>query len=348
MACRRSDELGHEYLKVRKAHFRILLRQIISFLGLQAFANAALLSIGGYLVLQGELTLGQLVASELIVAGIVASLSNMGKHLEAFYDAMGSMDKLGYIVDLPVERQGGQPVANEITDQKPFDVEFRRVSFSYSPKKPIINDFSLVIPAGSRVAIIGPLGAGSTTTLDLLFGLREPTSGQILVNDIDLRQWDLREFRAATSLLRHKEIVEGTILENILVGRENIDLKQVNAVLDRVNLTNMIAQLEDGLNTRLKAGGWKLSYSSRILLVLARVLVDPPSLLFVDRFLKELDTELRSKIIDELFDRSRPWTLFLATWDKKMVDQCDIVIELSHGGGWTVRRNEKKLMGDGI
>jgi ABC-type bacteriocin/lantibiotic exporter with double-glycine peptidase domain len=347
MACRRSDQLGHQYLATRKAHFSILLKQIIGFLGLQAFANAALLSIGGYLVLQGELTLGQLVASELIVAGIVASLSNMGKHLEAFYDAMGSVDKLGYVIDLPIERQGGQSVTNNTEVQEPFDVEFRRVSFSYGPKRHIIKDFSLIVPAGSRVAVTGPLGSGSTTTLDLLFGLREPTSGQILVNGVDLRHQDLREFRAATSLLRYKELFEGTVLENILAGRENIDLKEINDVLDRVNLTNVIAHLEDGLNTKLKAGAWQLSYSCRILLVLARVLVDPPSLLIVDRFLKELDTKLKNKIVDEFFDRSRPWTLFLATWDKTLVDRCDIVIELENGGGWTVRHNERKSIEDG-
>ena len=125
-------------------------------------------------------------------------------------------------------------------------------------------------------------------------------------------------------------------------------LKKVNAALDRVNLTNLIAQLEDGLNTKLRPGAWKLSYSSRILLMLARVLVDPPALLIVDRFLKELDVELRAGIIDELFDRSRPWTLFLATWDKELVNRCDTVIELSQGGGWTVRRNETRIMGDGI
>ena len=348
MACRRTDQLGHDYLMARRAHFRLLLKQIMGFLGLQAVANAALLSVGGYLVLNGELTLGQLVASELIVAGIVASLSNMGKHLEAFYDAMGSIDKLGYVVDLPIERQGGQLIKSEQDSQKPFDIEFRRMSFSYGPNRHIIKDLSLVVPAGSRVAITGPLGAGSTTTLDLLFGLREPTSGQIMVNGIDLRQWDLQSFRASSSLLRYKEIVEGTVLENILAGREDIDLKKVYAALDRVGLTNMISQLENGLDTNLMAGAWKLSYSSRILLVLARAFVDPPSLLIVDRFLKELDTGLRTKIIAELFDRSRPWTLFLATWDEVLVDQCDIVIELSHGGSWTVRHKEKKVMGDGI
>ena len=343
MACQRSDQLGHEYLSARKAHFGILMRQIIGFLSLQAFANAALLSIGGYLVLNGELTLGQLVASELIVAGIVASFSNMGKHLEAFYDAMGSVDKLGYIADLPIERQGGEQVINETLEPKAFEVEFRKVSFGYGYRKTILTDFSLIFPAGSRVAITGPLGSGSTSMLDLLFGLREPNSGQILVNGIDMRQWDLRNFRSAASLLRNEGLFEGTVLENILVGREHIDLKQVNAVLDRINLTNVIAQLEDGLDTQLKFGASTMSFSSRILLVLARVLVDPPSMLIVDRFLKELDSELRTKIVDELFDRSRPWTLFLATWDQALVDRCDIVVELESGGGWNIRRDGREL-----
>ena len=349
VACWRSDQLGHEYLDARKAHFKILMRQIIGFLSLQAFANAALLSIGGYLVMSGELTLGQLVASELIVAGLVASFSNLGKHLEAFYDAMGSVDKLGYIVDLPIERQGGKLVVNESDQQKPFEVEFRKVSFGYGSKTTILEDFSLIFPAGSRVAITGPLGAGSTSTLDLLFGLRNPTSGQILVNGVDLRQWDLRNFRDSTALLRNEALFEGTVLENILVGRKNIDLKQVNAVLERLDLTNAIAQLDDGLNTQLKVGASTLPFSSRILLMLSRVLVDPPSLLIVDRFLKELDFDLRAKIVDELFDRTRPWTLFLATWDKALVDRCDIVVELEHGGGWNIRRDGTGLMkGDGI
>lgn len=345
MACKRADQLGHEYLDARSAHFRILLRQIIGFLGLQAFANAALLSIGGYLVLQGEFTLGQLVASELIVAGIVTSFSTMGKHLEAFYDAMGSVDKLGYIVDLPIETQGGKSIVAETMKDKPFEVEFRKVSFDYGPNRPILTDFSYSFPPGSRVAITGPLGSGSSTMLDFLFGLREPCSGQILMNGVDLRQCDLQAFRKSASLLRGEEIVEGTVLENILMGRDYIDLKQVNTAIDRVNLTDVIARLDDGLDTHLKFGASKLSYTSKILLALTRVLVDPPSLLIVDRFLKELDAELRGKIVEELFDRSRPWTLFLATWDKELIDRCDIVVELSNGGEFTVRHNQGKSTG---
>lgn len=342
LASQRADVLAKEYLEARQAHFRILLRQIVGFLGLQAFANAALLSIGGYLVLKGELTLGQLVASELIVAGIVASLASMGKHLEAFYDAMGSVDKLGYIVDLPIERQHDESFQEPKGNRQPSAVEFRNMSFGYGPGKSIIENFSLSIPPGSRVAVTGPLGSGTTTLMDLLYGLREPSSGQILVDEKDLRHWDLKAFRSASSLVRHDEMIEGTILENILLGREHVGLKEVNEVLVRLNLTGMVADLKDGLDTRLKVGGSPLSYSRRIRMILARMLVDPPSLLIVDRFLKELDAELRQRVVDELFDRSRPWTLFIATWDQVLVNRCDIVIELTSGSEWRVRYPQSK------
>ncbi|MFM7804500.1 MAG: ABC transporter transmembrane domain-containing protein, partial [Verrucomicrobiota bacterium] len=108
IACSTADRLAQRYLEARKAHFRVLMGQIASLLALQAVASSALLSIGGWLVLRAELTLGQLVASELIVVAIVAAISKLGKHLESWYDAMAAVNKLGYLVDLPVERSHGE------------------------------------------------------------------------------------------------------------------------------------------------------------------------------------------------------------------------------------------------
>lgn len=127
MACSRADQLALDYLAARKSHFRILLGQVIALLGLQAIASAALLTIGGWLVLRAELTLGQLVASELIVASIVAAMSKLGKHLESWYDALAAVDKLGYLVDLPIERETGEkPLASE----KGIRVQVRGASYT--------------------------------------------------------------------------------------------------------------------------------------------------------------------------------------------------------------------------
>ena len=111
MAIEHADELARGYLVRRRAHFRILMRQVVALLLIQAIASSALLVVGGFLVLEGELTLGQLVASELIVNTVLASVVKLGKHFEAWYDAQTAADKLGYLVDLPTEREGGEAPA---------------------------------------------------------------------------------------------------------------------------------------------------------------------------------------------------------------------------------------------
>ena len=146
MACSRADLLSLRYLEARKSHFRILMGQVVSLLALQAIASAALLSIGGWLVLRAELTLGQLVASELIVAAIVAAMSKLGKHLESWYDAMASVDKLGYLVDLPWSartasirrpRKSGFMCSSDRSDTRPQTVTpCSRNGRSRSPRGP--------------------------------------------------------------------------------------------------------------------------------------------------------------------------------------------------------------------
>lgn len=328
--CRKTDELSQQYLESRQSHFKILLRQVAGFLALQALANAALLAIGGRLVLEGELTLGQLVASELIVSAIVASLASMGKHLEAFYDAMGAMDKLGYIVDLPVEREGGDTSDQEGTGA--MDVELVNLGFSYDSSRPVLEDMSVKIPKGSRVAVTGRMGAGKSTMLDLLFGLRDPQGGQVLVGGVDVRDWDLPKLRERISLIRDHDLVDGTLLENVILGREGIPTSRVQDVLKSLRLTEVVSRLDGGLRTRLKMGGYPLSYSERIRLILARAMAQSPSVLLLDRFLEDWDGDNREAINDFLFDPVQPWTLFIATRDHSIIDRCDLVIQLDRDG----------------
>ncbi|MFM7845411.1 MAG: ABC transporter transmembrane domain-containing protein, partial [Planctomycetota bacterium] len=106
-----TDQLTTDYLQARRQHFRVLMRQIIFAVGLQAVGSSLLLGIGGWLVLDGQLTLGQLVAAELIVAVILGSFAKFGKQMESFYDLLAAVDKVGHLLDLPTERTHGSPAA---------------------------------------------------------------------------------------------------------------------------------------------------------------------------------------------------------------------------------------------
>jgi putative ABC transport system ATP-binding protein len=324
-ALQRADTLGTEYLEARRAHFRVLLRQICALLALQAIASAALLIIGGVLVLQGELTLGQLVASELIVGAIVASVAKFGKHLESWYDAMAATDKLGFLADLPVERERGELPAR---DSGPAEVELKQVSFAYDTARPVLRDVSLRLRAGARVAVVSAAGHGASTLLDLLYGLRRPQEGMILVDGLDVRHWDVEALRQQAALVRGTEIVEGTIAENVRLGREHLSLDDVRRALECVGLIQTVLQFPDGLDTRLKFGGRPLSSTQRIRLVLARAIIGKPRLLLLDELLEGLDLQTVAELERYLFAPENPWTLVLVTRDADLVKHCDEVLRL--------------------
>jgi ABC-type bacteriocin/lantibiotic exporter with double-glycine peptidase domain len=328
LSCRRADRLAREFVAARRDHFRILLRQIGGLLALQAIASAGLLTVGGALVLRGELTLGQLVASELIVGAVVASVAKLGKHLEAWYDALAAVDKLGFLVDLPVEREDGEePPAAEIG----AEVRAEEVAFLHDPTAPLFEGLSFRIAAGARVALSGVAGSGSSTLLDLICGLRQVNRGSLLVDGIDTRHWAPSALRRRAALVRGQEIVEATIAENVRMGRRDLPLHEVQRALERVGLGPALLRLPDGLDTQLRFGGRPLSSSQRTRLVLARAIVGRPRLLLLDETLDGLDAQTLSELEADLFDRANPWTLVLVTRNPALAARCDVVIRLGAG-----------------
>lgn len=326
LACQRADGLAQIYLAARRSHFRVLMSQLAGLLIIQALASAVLLTLGGWLVLRGELTLGQLVASELILAAIVAALGKLGKHLENWYDALAAVDKLGYLVDLPVERETGEtPPASGAAG---LGVELHKVTFAYDPTRPVLDNLSCRIPAGARVGVVGAAGHGASTLLDILAGLRQPRDGTTLLDGLDLRQWRLEALRREVALVRGHEVVGGTITENIRLGRPDVTLQDIQAALQHVGLLNALLHLPDGLETRLNPGGAPLSSCQRSLLMMARAIVGRPRLLLVDETLEGMDVEFLPAMQALLFSAARSWTVILVTRDPDLLARCDSVIQL--------------------
>ena len=183
LALSRTNHYVVDYLTHRGRHFRILMRQIVGSYVLQALASAVLLGVGGWLVISRQLTLGQLVAAELVVALVVSGFTKFGKHLETYYDLMAAMDKLGYLTDLPVERLTGEALP-EATG--PVSVRFAGIT----------------VAAGERIGLVGSTGAGKSTLLDALYGMRTPIDGIVEFDGRDLRDIKLGDLRSQISLVR--------------------------------------------------------------------------------------------------------------------------------------------------
>ncbi len=328
MAYERTNQLAAGYLVRRSAHFRILMRQIIGLLAISVLAKATLLVLGGWLVISQQITLGQFVASELIFGSVVIALSKVGKKLEAWYDAMAAMDKLGRVVDLEMEREDGEHPDKRETG---MEVQSTNLSFSYPGGSRLFEGLNFTIAPGTNAAIIGPHGSGASSLLDLLFGLREPTEGHVSVDHLDLRSWYLETLRSRVQLLRRDEIIEASIVENLRLGRLDIGMDEIRNALEKVGLLENLLNRPMGLNLKLKIGGAPLSANQRTRLLFARALVQRPRLLLIDEIFDGLNEDSFNTLSAAIFDRDLPWTVVLTTRDRDVANFCDHVINLSPG-----------------
>lgn len=325
-ALTRADHLARIYLAQRRCHFRVLFRQIVGSLILQALASVALLGLGGYLVIQQQLSLGQLVAAELIVTLVLGSVTKLGKSLESYYDLAAAVDKLGHLIDLPLEREGGE---STLPGTKGAALRLRGVTFGYPNHSMVINQLSAALDPGERVALVGPSGCGKSTLVDLLYGLREPAEGHIELDGVDIRDLRLEVLRRNVTTVKNLEVFGGTVVENVRMGRPDISLGDVRAALEDVGLLSSIQALPDGLQTQLATGGAPLSDGQARRLMLARAMAGRPRLLILDESLDDLDPRLRHRIHQALFDRAAPWTLLVVTHSEEVRQRCDREITLS-------------------
>lgn len=327
LAAERADRLTRSYLTARRGHFRVLMRQIMGLLTLEVLAGSSLLIVGGWLVINAQLTLGQLVASELIVSAIVASIAKLGKHFEAWYDAVAATDKLGHLVDLEIEREDGDAPPARANGAA---VEVRDLAFGYHEGHPVFANVSFSLAPGDRVALKGMQGSGASTLVDLLHGLRMPTAGHITIDGLDIRSWSLEALRGQVMLIRSHDIVSGTVADNVRLGRADIGLDEVDRALQQVGLRDEVLGLPQGLNTPLITGGLPLSTRQRTRLLLARAIVMKPRLLLLDDILDGMDDQSLDLVTGPVFDRARGWTVLIATREQAVVKSCDRCIDIDN------------------
>lgn len=329
LAREHADRLASKYLASRREHWRVVFRQLVGALTLQAVASAGVLGIGGWLVIERQLTLGQLVAAELIVTAMVASFAKLGKHLETSYDLLAAIDKLGQLVDLPTE-DPARTAALPNPDARGTRLVVDGVSFAYG-NRPVLDDVSLELEAGDRVILGGPSGAGASTLLDVITGLRSPDGGRVLIDGVDVSDLHRDALRARMALVHGGEVVVGTIADNVAFGRPGVDVSRIREALDAVDLLDEVAALADGLDTPINPGGGPLSASQATRLTLARALAGRPSLLVVDRALDGLDDETAARVLDVLFQSDAPWTLVIVSRDPRVAHRCSRQLFLENG-----------------
>lgn len=320
----RAQSLAQDYVDARKRHFAIVFRQICASYGLHVVASTAMLAFGGWLVIDQQLTPGQLVASELIVTAIVTNIIKLDTMLQSWYDACASSTKLGSLIDLPLERQNG----DDIQHAGGVRVDLDCVTCGVPGETGEDVELTLAVAPGERVALTGSAGGRASTLLDILMGLREPVHGHVTIDGLDIRQLRLDRMRDEFALVHGTEIVEGTVLDNIRFGRSDIGAQQVREALLQVGLWDEILQLPAGLETELMSRGRPLNASQASRLMLARAIVGAPKLLLLDGALDHLPEQTRRAVCTNLFDRRHGWTVIVVTAMPDVIGACDRALNI--------------------
>ncbi|MEZ5057426.1 MAG: ATP-binding cassette domain-containing protein [Saprospiraceae bacterium] len=329
---KKTDILVGNYLKYRKAHFKVLLMQFGSIVGFKTLITAGLLILGGILVIDNRINLGQFVAAEIVVILILNSVENLILTMETIYDVLTGLEKIGAFTDLKLEKDEGSKY-EEI--RKPGGLAIKLIDVGYKfedAESPTLQNMNLEIPAGQKVCITGFNRSGKTTLMHLIAGFYSDFSGALLFNDVPIGNLDLNSLREQIGdFMPQEDIFKGTLYENITLGKENLNLQNALDAVEKAGLKSFVQKLPLGLNTLMVPSGKNLPRSVVNKIILARSIVSRPALLAIKEPFANMDLEERTRLSKLLTTMQTNCTLIAISNDPILASHCDRVLVMENG-----------------
>ena len=326
----KTDEKVEGYLKSRKSHYKTLVMQYINLVGLKVFIVAGLLIIGGMLVINQQMNIGQFVASEIIILLILASIEKLILSMETIYDVLTAIEKIGNVTDLPLDRDDGTRF--DPVQMSNIGIEMNHVSYKFlGEKEDFLKNIDLKLYGGDKVCLSGYNGSGKSLLLQFMAGLYDEFRGNINYNGIPIGNWykeDLHKI-IGDNLIK-EEIFKGTLLENITLGKPYISHEEVQSICKVVGLSGFVASQQKGCNTEMIPGGRNLPKSTRLKIILARCLVGSPKVILVENSFNLLSEASKQSFVDYLLNSDV--TVVVISNDPNVAMRFDRNVVMKDGG----------------
>jgi ABC-type bacteriocin/lantibiotic exporter with double-glycine peptidase domain len=275
----RTDHYLEGYLKSRDAHFKVLVQQYKYLIGFKVLIALALLIIGGLLVLNQQMNIGQFVAAEIIIVLVLNSVEKLIVSLEMVYDVLTAIEKIGEITDLPLDAQEGL----ELPSLDAYTIEFKQLDYQTNwSRTPLLAQMSCTFEAGKRYHIQDLEGNQAQGLFLMISAMALPNSGQVLIEGIPTTNLHPEKLRKrVASLSQHDQLIYGSVIDNIQMGR-HFTTAQIIELAEAVGLSSLVLALTDSYQTVLNPEASTLDRKLKTLILLCRALIDSPAVLLWD------------------------------------------------------------------
>jgi ABC-type bacteriocin/lantibiotic exporter with double-glycine peptidase domain len=288
--------------------------------------TAAMLIVGGILLIRQQINIGQFIAAEIIILTIMNAVEKLIVSLETVYDLLTSVEKINKITEKPIDEEGSY----EFVKKQGIEIEAKNLSFGFE-KNDILQNISFHIKPGQKVAITGDGDSGKTVLLRLLTGVFQDFEGDLSFDQVPINNYNLNTLRNNIGIYMQKQdIFSASLWENITLGNKEVKEQDVLDTFKIVGLESFYKSLNKGFDTHLEPPGKQLSSSSVQKLLIARSLLNQPALLLLDEPMKLFAADDKQYLQNYLFGL-KDVTIIFTTNDPSLISKSEMVIHLEKG-----------------
>ena len=297
---------------------------------LQAAVNVAIVWFGGYMNVMGGASIGDIMAFQWYTFLLMGPVWNIVNSFSELQRSLAAMERVFEVLALPSDK----PDRPGARDAPPVvqEVRFENVDFEYRAGQPVVHDFSVAVPGGSVVALVGRSGAGKTTVTDLVARFHDPTRGRILLNGTDIRELRLGSYRNLLAIVQQDVFLfDGSVRDNLAYGRRNATEEEILDASKRANAHEFIIKLTKQYETFIGERGVKLSGGQQQRLAIARAILASPQILILDEATSNLDTESEQLIQASMATLLAGRTTFMIAHRLSTIRRADLILVMESG-----------------
>jgi ATP-binding cassette subfamily C protein LapB len=296
---------------------------------LTLFTTISLTTVGAIAIINQELTMGALIATNMLSGRLLGPMNQLVGSWKAFAGFRQSVERLGALFDLPIERQTSEVKMGRPTGEITLD----KVTFSYSEDlDPVVDGVSFTLKPGALTALVGRNGSGKTTLIKLIQGLYVPQSGRVLLDKADIKQFTRHELAGWVGYVPQEcALLHGTVRENLAFARPDATDEEIIAACEATGVHETIINLPDGYGSDIGEAGRRLSGGQRQRLTISRALLGDPPVLLLDEPSGSLDRQAEEELRELLARLSKTHTIILVTHSPILLGACANMIVMDQG-----------------